>query len=121
MYNNIGEKLKGLAVALAVIGVCLGGIWLVISLIAWGEHGEYLQFADAYYAYESAILYESGMEALAAKEGIKWSIVLIITSFISSWPLYGFGQLIENTDKLVAIQQVKPEEKKSIEDELPMI
>ncbi len=121
MYSNIGGKIKGLAKFIAGMGVFCGVVWLIWSIVAYTDNTEYIKYADLLSAYEYPVLYEAGMEGLAGKEGIKWSIITIIASFISSWPMYGFGQLIENTDKLVAMNQTKPEEKKSIEDELPMI
>lgn len=123
MYSNIGGKIKGLAKWVAIIGMISGAILLVVSLVAYTKNANYIEFANAYYAYDYTSFYERGMEAFAAREGILWSIVTIIVSFISSWPMYGFGQLIENTDKLVAAmnQQNKPKEEPSIEDELPSI
>lgn len=118
MYSNIGEKIKGLAKAIGIIGMVCGAIWLLASLINYTEYSDYIQYA---YSYEYSFLYEKGLQAVAAKEGIKWSIITIAASLVSSWPMYGFGQLIENTDKLVAMHQNKPEKSASIEDELPLI
>lgn len=118
MYSNIGGKIKGLAKAIGIIGMVCGAIWLLASIIDYSEYSDYIKYT---YSYEYSSLYTKGLKAIAAKNGIKWSIITIATSFISSWPMYGFGQLIENTDKLVALHQSTPEKPTSIEDELPLI
>lgn len=78
MYNNIGEKIKGVAKFLSVIGI-VGSIIIGTTMI------------------------------ITMHESISWIglIILIFGSLVSwilSFPLYGFGQLIENTDYLVALQ-----------------
>ena len=71
-YENIGNKIKGLAQMAFVVGA----IAAVITGIA-------LMATD-----EDLILY-----------GLLVLIVGPIIAWVSSWLLYGFGQLIENTDK----------------------
>lgn len=73
-YENIGEKIKELAKIIFAVEAIL----LVIS-------GIYLMFVEG-----GSILY-----------GLLVTIVGPILAWISSWLLYGFGQLIENSDILV--------------------
>ena len=77
MYNNIGSKIKTLA---KVLGLLL----LVVGVIA----GIYL-LADGRSRNDSlgGILLASG-----------------VLGYICSWPLYGFGELVENIQKLTDLQ-----------------
>lgn len=76
LFGNAGSKIKGTAIAFFIIGVIISlllGIFTVIAAVNSGEFGFLLL-----------------------------SIVLILGGIIISWistvTLYGFGQLIENTD-----------------------
>ena len=71
MYDNIGGKIKGLAKAS-----------FIVAAIAEAITGIALMASD-----EDLILY--GLLVLIAGPIITW---------VSSWLLYGFGQLIENSD-----------------------
>ena len=71
MYDNIGEKIKNLAQVLGWICIIAGGI---AALVLWfGELGE------------AGFLL--GLAALVAGA----------LSYVGTWALYGFGQLIEDT------------------------
>ena len=121
MFSNIGGKIKILAVTIAIIGMVAGGVWFAVSATTYSENAEFLEYADLSYAYQYSSLYERGMAAYTARAGMKWSAVLFISSLISSWPMYGFGQLVENSDKLVALYQGKVVDDSSVEDDLPNI
>ena len=75
MFNNVGRKIKGLAVFFAWVGI-------IVSLIA----------GIGIFVYGSQIT--DNIEIL----GIVLIIVGPIASWLSSLALYGFGQLIENSD-----------------------
>ena len=78
MYDNIGGKIKGLAKAIVIIvaiAAAITGFALMISN-------------------DDMIL-----------AGLLIMIVAPLVAWISSWLLYGFGQLIENSDKLVEINE----------------
>ena len=70
MYGNIGGKIKGLAVAL----FCLGAILSILYGISMAASSEYMIFI-----------------------GLLIIILGPIVAWISSWLLYGFGELIEKT------------------------
>ena len=79
MFDNIGGKIKGLAKVIFIISACfivLLGIILMTSLQMYGS-------------FYSLIF------------GLIFMAIGILFSWISSWFLYGFGQLIENSDVLV--------------------
>lgn len=95
MYEDIGGKLKKYAKFVAVVGMVIGLLWFMISMFSYVENAEYIE-----YAYEDGqpSLQALALEAVAAKQGMIYSLLLISTSIISSWPLYGLGQLIQNSD-----------------------
>lgn len=68
MYNNIGDKIKGGAIVIALI--------------------------EAVIAFVSGIMI---VAELSAAIGIIVMIVGIFIAYISSWLLYGFGELIQKT------------------------
>ena len=73
MYDNIGRKIKGLAVAsaiLMIIASVIGGIWIMSFDYDW---------------------FLVGLLVMVMGSLLGW---------ISSWILYGFGELIENTTEL---------------------
>jgi hypothetical protein len=79
MYSSIGGKIKGLAVFLAVTG-SLGCI--VYGILILDQAGQYL-----------------GAQSLAVTG---WAVMIggTIGSWLSSLALYGFGELIEMTQKI---------------------
>lgn len=81
MYENIGEKIKALAKILFVVEIfvsVIGGLILSVAL--------------RYAMYGFAILLFFGI-----------AVVGVIAAYISSMLLYGFGELISNSKKLVEI------------------
>jgi len=100
MFNNIGGKIKALAKLVCWIGI-------VCSVIAG-----MIMIANAVYV--SALVL-----------AIIFVLVGSLISWISSFTLYGFGQLIENTDRLVQNSQktyadkAAQQMKKNTEDSQP--
>ena len=78
MFDNIGGKIKSVATAIAIFGI-IGSIIIGSIIIAEAN--------DSYYP--------SAREVLG---GLLVMIVGSLSSWVSSFTLYGFGQLIENTD-----------------------
>ena len=74
MYDNIGGKIKGLAVAIFILG-CIGGAIAGIATMGISES------------------FIAGLPIL---------IFVPLASWISSWFLYGFGEII---DKVSAIER----------------
>lgn len=70
MFDNISDKMKSAATALAILGI-IGSIIVGIVMIA-----------------ESPLV------------GLLVIVVGSLSSWVSSFTLYGFGQLIENTDTI---------------------
>ena len=80
MYNNIGAKIKVLAQVIAWVGI-IGCVITGFALIAQG--------ADMRYGGEALI--GAGIGVLIGGSLISW---------ISSWLLYGFGELIVKTTEI---------------------
>lgn len=80
MFDNIGGKIKSAATALAILGI-IGSIIVGSIIIAEAN--------DSYYP--------SATETLSG-----WLVIIVgsLSSWVSSFTLYGFGQLIENTDAI---------------------
>lgn len=75
MYNNIGRKIKGLSIAFYIIGAAVPAII-------------------------GCIMIASDSDLVTA--GFIVIVVGCIAAWISSWLLYGFGELIENTGHIAA-------------------
>jgi hypothetical protein len=83
MYNNIGKKIKGLAVFFAWLGMIGSIIYGIIITIQGVNYGS---------------------DAMAGL-GLLLMVAGSVISWLSSWVLYGFGELIENTAKIAAQRQ----------------
>lgn len=87
VFNNIGKKIKKLAEIFAIIGIILS-IFLGINDIA-----NYVELGSSAQSQNKYILFA----------GIFWLIIGPIVSWIASFCLYGFGELV---DKICDIQTV---------------
>ena len=81
MFSNIGKKIKFLAAILCWIQIIFSVIGGIVSMVAIGK-------------------------ALGGLVGFLLGIVIIAVGVLAAWigsfMLYGYGQLIDNTDSLVA-------------------
>ena len=119
MFDNIGEKIKILAKTIGILGTVVGVIVFIYAFVSYSENAEYEKYL---YEYSYSFLQDAAVAAVAAKTTMKWSAALALTSIVSCWPLYGFGQLIENST-IIAEHYRKENEgqtaQKAIEAELP--
>ena len=74
MYNNVGNKIK-------VLAKIIGWLLLIAGLVVW-----YLKICANHYMGDDLI----GWVALAVG----------VLSLISSWPIYAFGQLVDDTNAI---------------------
>ena len=86
MYSNIGKKIKVLTVIVTVI-LMLGALGTGAYFIVEGM--DYFDYGGDYFVYI----------------GIAIAVGGPILAWIMSFVMYGFGQLIDNTDKLVTLGQ----------------
>ena len=104
MFNNIGRKIKMLAKVLCWFGIIasvISGIVMVFTGVAVNS-----TVVRGYGATADEL---SGTAAVIG--GIVMMIVGSLVSWIGSFCMYGFGQLVENSDirTRVALQQSKKE------------
>ena len=92
MFKNIGKKIKVFAKVLCWIGI-IGGVISGLSLIIVGAKGAGI--AMDYYGSSSFV----GGSALIVA-GVILLIVLPLLAWASSFVLYGFGEMVDNTSDL---------------------
>jgi amino acid transporter len=92
MFKNISKKIKNLAVLIFILSIVICGIWLLISAINWNENKE---FYNSYVATDE--FYNAAHDALT---GLQTSAFLLIFGIISSFFIYGFGELIERVQRI---------------------
>lgn len=91
MYSRIGKKIKGLAIFFCVIGI-IGSVFSGIGIMLGGAViSDYL---TALLPNLSQQLANAG-NAVALVAGIAVMVVGFLLSWISTWLLYGFGELID--------------------------
>ncbi len=83
MFNNIGGKIKGLATAMTIIGFVIFGIIGLMSILGSLAYGDEAAFV--------------GMIG-----GVLTIVIGCFISWIGSFLMYGFGELIENSE-IIAI------------------
>ena len=93
-FNNIGRKIKTLAKVITWIGITASVIYGIV--VVWLSN--------------SPIFIIQGLIVMIVGSLISW---------LSSMALYGFGQLIENTDILVSVHRNKETEFRSFDREQP--
>lgn len=98
MFNNIGHKIQVLAKVLCWIGIVF---WAItgIALIAGGSSMTY-QLNGAY------VRASNGSSIVA---GILTIVFGVLFSWIGSFLLYGFGQLVEDTHAIRTNTEAKKE------------
>lgn len=94
MFYNIGRKIKTLAKTITGIGITASVIYGIV--VVWQSNSP-----------------------IFIIQGLLTMIVGSLISWLSSMALYGFGQLIENTDILVSAHKNKGTEFRSFEGEQP--
>ena len=92
MFNNIGKKIKTLAKVVCWIGI-IGGIISGLSLIAVGAAGSGITVSS-----NGSTSFVGGMALIIA--GIILLVLLPLLAWVSSFMLYGFGDMVDNVSEL---------------------
>jgi hypothetical protein len=92
MFNNIGGKIKGLAKFLCWLGIILSVIAGVVLIIAASTKSSY-----SFDSYGERITLSTGGSIVA---GILVIVFGSLFSWIGSFFMYGFGELVENSKKV---------------------
>ena len=88
MFNHIGRKIKGLAKFICWLGIILS-VLVGIIMILGGSNVDV-----------SGVEGAEALQSLGWVGGVLFIIIGCLVSWIGSFFTYGFGQLIENTDKM---------------------
>ena len=88
MFDNIGGKLKLLAKVVAVLGIIVSIIYGFVLIAQGNQLSSY-----------GSSLRSTG----SALSGIGWVVMIVgsLASWILSWGLYAFGELVENSETIV--------------------
>ena len=103
MFEDIGDKIKKISIAVGVVGNSIGAIYFIVSIIAYFNNKKFIEYAGTGGLSGSSLLRESGDKALAGLHGIYFSISLIICSILFAFLAYGFGQMVDNSDNLLML------------------
>ena len=92
MFNNIGKKIKTLAKVVCWLGI-IGGIISGLSLIAVGAAGSGITVSS-----NGSASFVGGMALIIA--GVILLVLLPLLAWVSSFMLYGFGDMVDNVSEL---------------------
>ena len=90
MFKNIGKKIKGLAKFICWLGIILSVLIGVIMITGGSVDMSGIEGAENL----------QGLQSMGWVGGVLFIIIGCLASWIGSFFTYGFGQLIENTDKI---------------------
>ncbi len=102
MFNNIGKKIKILAVVLCILGMIAS---LIGAIAIWSTGASVLDILDGYDSYN---YYSRGQSIRSARDDVSVATILLglgvlvfgcLLSWLGSFFAYGFGQLIEKTEE----------------------
>ncbi len=88
MYNQIGKKIKGLAVFFCIIGVFFQVILGLLVIFMGGSALKTVGFESAFASVGCIIA------------GIFVIVIGSIVTWISTWLLYGYGELIDKVSNI---------------------
>ena len=103
MFNNIGGKIKGLAVFCAYACVICGILAALIGLIMYATKADYLEHATIYGGSISSYYTKYGNTAYTGLQMLKYGLISGVIGFVIAWPLYGFGELIEKVSIIAKV------------------
>jgi len=96
MFDNISSKIKGLAKFIAVICLVGGILVAFVGLVNYASEKDCLEYATIYGgAGHFTSLEEAGNKAYHGLQMLKYGLITCSAGTISTWPLYGFGELLE--------------------------
>ncbi len=97
MFSNIGKKIKVLAKVFCWIGI----IFSFVTGILMGSGTSYLATLSNTISGDAAAFATSSIGVFG---GIIFIVVGSLISWISSFVLYGFGELVDNSSELVYLK-----------------
>ena len=97
MFSNIGRKIRVLAKVFCWLGI-IGSVIIGVLMISGSSYFTAISGNLG----DDAAAFAAG--SLGAFGGIVFIIVGSLLSWISSFALYGFGELVDNSSKLVYLK-----------------
>lgn len=117
--QNVGSKIKVMTVVLVILGLFSCLIMFAVGNGAYQENKDYIEYATinggATY-YES--LEEAGNEAYNGLQLRNMSLTLAACIVVSALPLYGFGVMVENSERQTELMEQMALKQKSIDASL---
>lgn len=95
MFKNVSSKIKWLAKFCAYACVSCGSLVAVVGLVFYAPNAYSLEYANIY---GSDFFTEAVNAARVGLQMLKYGLGSAVAGFLSAWPLYGFGELIENVN-----------------------
>lgn len=97
----MGDKIKSMTIAIAVIGMLACVICFFVGNAAYQEDKDYIEYCSAYggNTYGHNILREAGDNAYNGLQLRNNALVCGIIVLIGSMPLYGFGVLVDCNER----------------------
>ena len=103
MFNNIGAKIKGLAKVLTWLGIIVSVIAGFTVIFSGNLLSGVLGSLNSYGGYNSyGYNAPRGVSGGMVAAGIAVMVFGSLFAWIGSFLLYGFGHLIENSDKIAS-------------------
>lgn len=101
MFNNIGRKIKGLAKFICWVGIILSVLAGIVIILGGASSRSF----ESGYNGERFAISSAGGSIVA---GILVIVLGSILSWVGSFVLYGFGELVDNSKKVA--DRVSPKE-----------
>lgn len=96
MFDDVGKKIKSLAKFCVYVCLICGALIALIGFCKYLNNADYLEYATANGgSFYSSWREEKGNSAYTGLQMLKYGLIGGVAGLISSWPLYGFGELIE--------------------------
>lgn len=95
MFSNIGEKIKKLAIVICWIGIVLSLIFGIVVVVAPNSLNYYYN-VDV----NGSTVASSNNITAQVISGILVFVIGSLISWVSSFVLYGFGELVTNSKKI---------------------
>lgn len=108
MYKNIGKKIKMLAKVMAIILTVLAvimGIFITVT------------YCKPIVAQSLGYVYDASYKATVIIIAVLIVLVIAVVNWLTSWCLYGFGELIDNT---AAIKKQTKQQVPPVKDNAPL-
>lgn len=108
LFNDIGSRIKLAKVSFYAFIIIGALVFLIGAFKVFGACDKYtplsevLSYTAEDYAYGIAHKYEWITNGYMGKQMVKYSFFIIFSS-LTTLPLYGFGHLIEVTEKIISV------------------